>query len=260
MDIKLSNIVCNIKDYRLRNNDERTLFDWLVIKQHDFGLGKPFLHSVAQIQNATLTTKYLQKQVFAKYVGMGFLELGKETYLNNPYRTFFVKFDVLSKPEVLGQIIEPGSETYNNLISHFTHWASEQKKELKPPSKKKQKEIEAEAKAVDDLLKNFVETWNGRVDMYNNGEMTAKKPERKKVHVSTFAPSSNDKRLLTKLLRDNNVEAIMKAFMVFADMVVKGEIEPKSTLPYFLTRTDDGEFSVFIECTNRYNIDYGRGG
>ncbi len=261
MDIKLSNIVNNIKDYRLKNNDERTLFDWLVLKQYDFGLGKPFRHSVSQVQEATLTTKYLQKQIFEKFVKMGFLTLGTERYQNNPYRTFFVDFSVLTKPEILSQIIEPGSETYNNLISFFSHWASEQKKASKPLTKKQQKETEAEAKEVDNLLQSLAESWNDRVDLYNCGAITldGEKPQRTKVHVSTFAPSCKEKRLFLKLLRTYNVQAISKAFMAYADMVIREEIKPKNLLPYFLTRTDDGEFSVFKDCTNHYNINYGSG-
>lgn len=254
MDIKLSNIVNNIKDYILKNNDERTLFDWLVLKQYDFGLGKPFLHSVVQVQEATLTTKHLQKQIFGKFVSMGFLTLGMERYLNNPYRTFFVDFSVLAKPQILSQIIEPGSDTYNNLISYFSHWASEQKKALKPLTKKKQKELEAEAKAVNDLLISLVETWNSRVKMYNT-----KNPEHK-MYVSTFAPSNEDNRLFAKLRKTYNDQAIREAFIVYADMVIKDEITPKRILPYFLTRNDDGEFSLVKYCNDRFITLYRGGG
>ena len=259
MDLRLSNIVNNIKDYRLSSNDERTLFDWLVVKQYDFGLGKPFLHSVAQVQEATMTTKFLQKKIFDKFVKMGFLTLGEDRYLNNRYRTFFVDFSVLSQPEIIGQIVEPNTKTYCNLISVFYHWAKQQKKSLKPVSKKRLKEMELEAEAVENLHKNMVDMWNSRVDMYNDGEFSSgKKPERLKLHIGTFAPSSNETRLMTILLKEYAADDILQSFMVFADNTLKGRISPAHPLQYFLTR-DEGVFTVVKECNDYRMMSYDRG-
>ena len=256
MDIRLSTIVNNVKDYNMTSNDERTLFDWLVIKQYDFGLGKPFTHSVAQVQEATLTTKYIQKQTFEKFVKMGFLTLGTERYLNNPYRTYFVDFFVLSKPEIIGQLIKPETKTYCNLISVFSHWASEQKKALKPLSKKRQKEMELEAEAVEKLHTRLVGVWNSRVEKYNKGELTpGKKPAEHRLPIDTFVPSSNDKKLMTTILKEYSADAVTNAFMVFADDIFTGRISPRHPLPYFLTR-EEGVFTVMKELYDYFTMKY----
>ena len=255
MNIKLSNIVNGIKDYNLESNDERTLFDWLVIKQYDFGLGRPFTHSVAQVQEATLTTKYLQKQIFEKFVKMGFLTLGVERYMNNPYRTFFVDFSVLSQPAIIGQIIKTDTKTYYNLISVFSHWASEQKKALKPPSKKRLKEMELEAEAVENLHKQLVGVWNTRVEKYNNGELTPRKPTELRLMIDTFTPNGNEKRLMARLLKEYSADTVANAFLVFSDETLRGRINPKHPLPYFLTR-EEGVFTVVKEFNDVYMMKY----
>ena len=258
MEIHLSNFVKNIKDYKLRSNDERTLFDWLVLKQYDFGLGKPFFHSVKQVQEETLVTKYLQKQIFTKFVNMGFLTLGEERHMNNPYRTFLVTFSVLAKPEVLGSIIEPGTDTYNNLISYFVHWQKEERMNQKPLTKKRKKELEAEKSAVDALHSTLVKCWNTRVDMYNDGILTGEKPTWTKVHAQTFDPTTDERRQLGKLRNNYNDKAIENSFTVFADKVLKGEIKPDRIMSYFLTN-HDGDFSVVRDCNNYFITQYGMG-
>ena len=132
MDILLSNILNSAKNYLLESNDERMMFDWLILKQHDFGHAKPFRHSILQIKEDTKIARYTQEKITQRFVKMGFLTVGVVCHQNNPYRSFFINFSVLSKPEVLRQIVKQDTDTYNSLISNFSHWAKEQKKELKP--------------------------------------------------------------------------------------------------------------------------------
>lgn len=257
MEILLSNILNSAKNYLLKSNDERMMFDWLVLKQHDFGLAKPFRHSVPQIQEATKIARYSQEKIAQRFVDMGFLTVDVVYHQNNPYRSFFVDFSVLSKPEVLGHIVKPGTDTYNSLISNFSHWAKEQKKELKPLSKRQRKEAEADVQAVEALFPKLVEQWNERVEMYNNGELTKEKPSRVRVYVATFAPTKNAKMLMRKLRVKYPDEAIIKAFLVYADEIMKEKIKmPKSVLLYFLT-CNEGEFGVVNNCYNRYVTMYG---
>ncbi len=258
MDILLSNILISAKNYLLKSNDERMMFDWLVLKQHDFGLAKSFRHSVPQIQEETKIARYSQEKITQRFVDMGFLTVGKVYHQNNPYRSFFVDFSVLSKPELLGQLVKPGTDTYNSLISNFSHWANEQKKEMKPLSKKQRKEAETEVQAIEALFPRLVEQWNERVDMYNNGELTQEKPSRSRVYVASFVPTKNAKMLMGKLRVKYPDEAIIKAFMVYADEIMRGKIKtPKSILLYFLT-CNEGEFDVVNNCYNYYVTSYGR--
>ena len=94
--------------------------------------------------------------------------------------------------------------------------------------------------------------------MYNNGELTAEKPKRTRVHVQTFPPTKNAKKLLGKLRSVYSEEVIYKAFMAYADRALRGDIQPKnSILLYFLT-CNDGEFELVDRCYNDYACNYGR--
>lgn len=253
MEIRLATILKNLKDYLLSSTDECVLFDFLVLKQHDFGLGKPFRHSIPQVETATLIKRKTQNRILSKFSDIGFLKVGKELYQNSEYRSFFVDFSELSKPEVLGQIIRMGTETYENQLEYYQQWAKEQKAEIKPPTKKQQKALDEEAKAIDKLLASLVSVWNERVDMYNKGELTSGKIERRKVHASAFRA---DKRLLKKLRDKYSDEGVRKCFMVYADKVLKGEYKPEDTLSYFLAY-EEGEFSVASKCHDYYIRMYG---
>ena len=258
MEILLSNILNSAKNYILKTNDERMFFDWLVLKQHDFGLAKPFRHSVPQIQQDTKIARYSQEKITKRFVDLGFLTVGVVCHQNNPYRSFFVDFAVLSRPEVLEKIVRPGTDTYNSLISNFSHWATEQKKELKPLTKKQRKEAETEAQAIEALFRRLVDQWNERVEMFNNGKLTGEKPSRTKVYVATFAATKNAKILMGKLRVKYADETIVNAFLVFADEILKGRIKPpKNVLLYFLT-CNEGDFDVVNNCYNYFITSYER--
>ena len=246
------------KEYILQSNDERMMFDWLVQKQIDFGVTKPFRHSIIQVEEATRIKRKMQKLILDSFVSMGFLQISITYHDNNPYRSYFVDFSKLADPNVLGQIIRPGSEIFNHQITNYKQLAGEQKKGLKPPTKKSIKEAEKEAKAIEAMFPKLAQQWNERVDMYNNGELTSQKPARAKVHIETFSQTKNAKKLVGKLRGMYSEEVILKAFMVYADYVLTGSMQPKnSILMYFLT-CNDGEFEVVNKCYDYYGCNYGR--
>ena len=116
---KVSNIIRMARDYKL-SNDERTMFDWLVVKQEDFGLGKPFRHSFSQVEKEIHISKFMQQKIIKHFEDLGFLKKTITYFDNNRFNTFLVDFTILTKPEVLGEIVNAESKTY----SEFKKWTS----------------------------------------------------------------------------------------------------------------------------------------
>lgn len=251
MNLYLSNILKTAKDYNLQSNDERTLFDWLVVKQIDFGIGKPFRHSIPQVEEATLVKRKMQKYIFDKFEGMGFLKLDIEYYQNNPYRSFYVDFTKLSDPNILKHIVRQGTETYDYQMANYLELAKEQKQNSKPPTKKEIKNAKAKEEAIEAMFPKLSCQWNERVDMFNDGRLTGEKPSKARVH-TTFAVTKNAKKLLGKLLEAYNEEIVLKAFMVYADRVLTHKEEDiKNYLLYFLAY-EEGEFPIVSKCISIY--------
>ncbi len=253
-EIVLSNMVQMIADYKV-SNDERTLFDWLVFRQRGFGSTKPFRHSIPQVMAATNVTRYSQDKCFAHFVELGFLKLDKESFNNNVYRSFFVDYSALAKKEVLGQIVREGTETFTNMLKMFTAWAKEQAKGEKPVSKREQKIIAAKLDAVEPLLNRLSTLYADRVEKYNSGWLTGKKPNRTK-SFGKLVCTQQGKKQFVKLMEIYSGDDIYNAFMAYTDSILKGETKTDRIIPYFLTR-DDGDFVVVNRFLEHYTLDYG---
>ena len=254
-EIVLSNIVRIVKDYKV-NNDERTLFDWLVFTQRGFGVGKPFRHSIPQVKAATNVTRFSQDKLFAHFVELGFLKLGTDVFNNNTYRSFFVDYSALAKKEVLSQIVREGTETFSAMLNMFGQWSKEQAKGEKPLTKKEQKAKEAKLAAVEPLLNILNSVWKERVEMYNNGELTSSKPRRAKI-VSTLVCKPATKKALANLLNVYNNTDIRYAFAAYADDLLTGNTKTDKILPYFLTY-DEGAFVVVDRFLEYHSLNYER--
>lgn len=247
-----------VKDYRL-DNDERMMFDWLVVKQEDFGLDKPFRHSIPQVQKAIHVSRRKQEKAIRHFESLGFLTIGIDYYQNNPFRTYYVNFQALSKFEVISEIINPETETFNEFVGWVEELAISQALKQKPPSRYKQKQkAEAEEKAKKEanlLYKRLCETWNQRIDMFNKGELSdGIIPERKKRHIQ-LPINKNGLNLLYKLNTFYERDTIRHAFIAYTDKCLKGEIHPKKIFLYFLT-CEDGDFKVVEEMVNVFAMDY----
>ena len=254
----MSNIIRMAHDYLLPI-EERMMFDWLVVKQEDFGLAGPFRHSIPQVYEATGVKRYVQDKAIKRFVDMGFLTVGQDYYQNNPYRTFYVDFTILSKPEVLQRIVKAGSDTY----LAFSEWTAELSKAQvagqKPLSKTKQKALarqkEMEIESAKRLHGALCEQWRQRILMYNEGQLTKRRPERTKEY-SALPIGHNTIGLLCKLLSVYDKNSVANAFVAYADKVLKNELKPKNILLYFLT-LKDGDFVVVNEMSNYYTMNYG---
>lgn len=253
-EIVLSNIVRMIKDYKV-SNDERTLFDWLVFTQRGFGAGKPFRHSISQVERAVNVSRYVQNKFFAHFVELGFLKLGKDKFNNNEFRSFFVDYSALAKKEVLGQIVREGTETFANMLKMFTAWAKEQAKGENPVSKREQKIIAAKLDAVEPLLNRLNSLYADRVERYNSGWLTGTKPSRTK-SAAKLVCTKSAKRQFVKLMEIYSGNDIYSAFMAYTDSLLKGETKTTKIIPYFLT-IDEGDFVVADRFLEYYTLNYG---
>ena len=253
-EIVLSNIVRMIKDYQVSCH-ERTLFDWLVFTQRGFGAGKPFRHSIQQVETATAISRHLQNKTFGHFADLGFLKLGKDTFNNNEYRSFFVDYSVLVKKEVLGQIVREGTETFANMLKMFTAWAKEQAKGEKPVPKREQKIIAAKLDAVEPLLNRLSSLYADRVEKYNSGWLTGTKPKRTKSSAKLVCAQPSKKQFV-KLMEIYDNDSICNAFMAYTDSILKGETKTTKIIPYFLT-FDDGDYVVANRFMEYYTLNYG---
>lgn len=255
---KVSNILRMARDYRL-SIEERMMFDWLVVKQEHYGLEKPFRHSIPQVQEATGVARHSQEKAIIKFKELGFLVVGTEYYQNNPFRSYYVNFAKLGKPEVLSKIIKSDTETYKEFSEWINDLATAQAKKEKPLSKTKKRLLEKEKakaeKATERLYKELCDKWNARVDMYNNGELTGELPKRTKLH-DQLPIGLNGKRLLCILSTMYDSQTILNAFTVFADDCLKEKIKPRNILLYFL-KYEDGSFNVVDDLINYHALNYG---
>ena len=71
---EVSTILHFCADYKL-TPDERTLFDWLVVKQCDFGVSKSFRASIPQVQAATGVSRRKQDAALKKFILITLLHL-----------------------------------------------------------------------------------------------------------------------------------------------------------------------------------------
>ncbi len=256
---KVSNILRMARDYRL-SIEERMMFDWLVVKQEDFGLEKPFRHSIPQVQEATGIARHSQEKAMKHFTSLGFLKIGTDYYQNNPYRTYFVNFSILGKPEVLREIIKADTETFKDFSEWINELAAKQAKQEKPLSKTKQKQLEkekAKAEADTEILYNrLCETWKSRVDLYNNGELTGEMPKRTKIY-DQLPLGLNGKRLLWRLSKKYDGQTICNAFVVYADGCLIETIKPRNIFLYFL-KYEDGDFPVVDDMINYHALNYGK--
>ena len=245
---KVSNILRMAKDYKL-SIEERMMFDWLVVKQEDFGLEKPFRHSIPQVQEATGIARHSQEKAIKHFTSLGFLVVGIDYYQNNPYRTYYVNFTILQQPEILSEIIYPETRTFKE----FSGWIKELAIKQREEPTCNQKEYES-TQAIEELYDQLCKTWNERIDMYNDGELTESLPKRVKNPIQ-LPLGRNGKKLLQILSTIYNSKTIIHAFEVYADKCLTEEITPTHILLYFL-KYEGGEFEVVANMLNYFATHY----
>lgn len=255
---KVSTILNLARDYKI-SNDERALFDFLIVKQEDFGLAKPFTHSIQQIFEATHISKHMQNKIIKSFSDLGILIVSKEYVKGNPFRSFYVDFGKLALPNVLNVIIKPETLTFDCYSEWIAELAKEQAKKVKPLSKAKQRQMDLEAAKAKENSKRIYDAlcqrWKQRIEMFNDGELSGRKPKRGKSYTA-LPKNRHIMDMLSKLFLFYNSETtIVNAFTAYADSVLEEKINPDNMLAYFLTN-ENGDYTVVNSYLNTFIATY----
>ena len=94
--------------------DEVVLFEWFLFKQNCFGVHRSFHYSKPRIEADTRIGRRRQEAIIEKFQKMGFLMCVNihDSQKGSLTRNFRIDYNVLSKDEVLTQIIDKDSVLY----------------------------------------------------------------------------------------------------------------------------------------------------
>lgn len=99
-------------------------------------------------------------------------------------------------------------------------------------------------------------TYEERRVMYNNGELTDRKPKRAKSSTQLQRNKAIERKL-ARLSQTYSDISIKNAFTAYTDSVFKDEKSPDNFMNYFLSYDSTTEsFSVFEYYLNRFNSNY----
>lgn len=259
-NLQLSNILKHIENFYL-DNDQRTLLDWLIWAQKRFGLGTPFRHSLKQIEKETGVKRKKQEKTFTEFSGNGekqeksngWLELGRTQFERRSYSTFFINYKLLH--ECLMQYIALGTATFEMYDEQIRQLAEDQKKAQKPETRRQQQEQKERERKVNDLIQRLNATFKERRRMYNNGDLTGEIPTMK-YSESSLSFNRTQKRKLANAMNVYNQNDINYAFLAYYDKILIDKIHPKDILNLFLSKNEDGEFSVIDDNLSYFNLKY----
>ena len=222
--------------YYLLAPDEIIFFDWLVVKQISFKYVQ-FSYSEKRIEEETHIKRSRQEKIEEKFTQLGFLET--EVKLNkrisSHVRYFYVNLTTLYKLDILSSIIRQGTDYFHQWLDYLYYHAARQidiSKGITPKNFKLHHEI------VEDIYKSLNEIYKNRIQMYNEGKLTdSKKPPRRKTVVQLPRNVSLEGDLF-RMSKTYDSNTIQKAFLAYTDAVLKGEIQVKAFMPYFLSPKD----------------------
>ncbi|BCI64889.1 hypothetical protein [Coprobacter secundus] len=251
-DIPLCINIIRLQSYLLAP-DEVVLFDWFVVKQTSFKY-KEFHYSQARIEEETRIKRTRQNVIVSKFKELGFLSSqvreNKETRGRVNY--FKVNFEVLADKDVLSEIINENEAIFKNFMQYMKYLSSEQRKSLKS-----KKDDSFDKERAEHIYKLLNETYEKRRIMYNDGDLTEKKPQRAKSKTQLQRNKPIEKKLI-RLSQSYNNNAICHAFTAYTDSVFKGEKFPENFMNYFLSYDDTTDsFKVFEYYLNYFNLHYG---
>lgn len=237
-----------IGHYKFDSNDGIVFFDWLVMTAIWKGYTE-FTYPIHKIQKTTKVSRRQQEKYTQQFIDLGFLKVFTRSNNEGRYRSYFVDFSILKTSGVLSQIIDDTDSSFKRWI---TYHAACQKKATKASAI----EPANSSDSINATRQRLEDTYNKRISMYNEGKLTeGQKPNRlKKTTELSNTKAIKDK--IGKLLLQHSDQAIIHAFLAYADDVLRGSIKPNKILQYFLAE-EDGEFKVFDSYLNKFNMEYG---
>ena len=232
--------------YKFDSNDGIVFFDWLVMTAIWKGYTE-FTYPIQKILKTTKVSRRQQEKYTQQFIDLGFLKVFTRSNNMGRYRSYFVDFSILKTPEVLSHIIEDKD-------SSFKRWATYHATCQKKATKASAIELANNNDFINATRQRLEGTYNERIRMYNEGKLTGQKPNRlKKSTELSNTKAVKDK--IGRLLVQHSDQAIIHAFLVYADDILRGSIKPSRILQYFLAE-EDGEFKLFDSYLNKFNMDY----
>lgn len=256
-EIPLCINVLRLLDYRLAP-DELILFDWLTVKQIAFKY-KPFHYSQARVEEETRIHRTRQEVVIRQFHALGFLktDIKVNSVTRGRVRYYSVDFSVLADPDVLPEIIRPGTMLFRDFQTYFAYHAAMQKKskeeQLKPAAA-------IDREAADRIYRLLNEVYDKRRQYYNDGGLTDKvKPKRTKIAMQLQHNKPIERKLakLTDYYDDNSIK---NAFLAYVDEVLTGKKTPENLMYYFLSFDEALDcFGVVNHYLNEFTLYYTHG-
>lgn len=105
----------------------------------------------------------------------------------------------------------------------------------------------SDQQSIDSFIKNLQNTYNYRRNLASNKNVTYSK--------TSLIINNSIKYQIHELLKIKSEYDILHAFITYCDQVIKGELNPKKFLPYFLSKKF-GEYQVIDNCLENFNLYY----
>ena len=236
-------VIMNKLEHYLLPPDEVVFFEWLIEKHVYFGRQEKFHYAQRRIENETRIKRRRLDAIIRKFEEMGFVSTRIEALGTQPKVTYFY-VNISCMFRNLGRVIDSKTEYYREWDYYLYEVLFEN------PMKPKKKVN------VDKIYKLLNKTYNDRINMYNDGELTYEKPSR--IKLKTALPRSKTiDNSLTELVSVYGEDGVDNAFLAFIDQVLKENISCKRPLNYFLKK-EGGTFVVFNEYLDYYNVEYSK--
>ncbi len=225
-------------------DDEVILFDWLTIKQSLIFGYKPFYYSLERIERETRLKRRRIERVIKRFCAMGILQIATCQKSDSPGRVryFLMNFEEVNNR--LPEIIDQDSEDAKDFSNYFKALSRLQ---IRAENGKETQRERDSAERAESLYNQLNEMFWRRIEMYNSGELTDEKPDRKKV--KTELPK--DKSVLEKLKELSaryDEDTICHSFTVLCDEFLKGSKAMRNVdnlIKYFLTfKPEMNAFSI----------------
>lgn len=225
-------------------DDEVILFDWLTIKQSLIFGYKPFYYSLERIERETRLKRRRIERVIKRFCAMGILQVATCQKSDSPGRVRYFLMDFEEVNKRLPEIIDQGSDDAKDFSSYFK---SLSRLQVRTENGKETQRERDSAERAESLYNHLNEIFWRRIEMYNSGELTDEKPDRKKVKTELPKDKSVFEKLKELSARYED-STICNSFVVLCDEFLIGAKATRKVdnlIKYFLTfKPEMNAFSV----------------
>lgn len=278
--VPLSVIILSFEKYNFDffTNDEVLFFEWLVVKSKSFGL-KEFYHSAKQIHDQIGIKRDRLIVIQGKFVHLKIIDLiakppnGGFGNVTHYYVNHAKIVELLPEIYKLSENRKPFTEylqplwEYHKLLSELQHNRIIKQNSNRTLSENKEKKghesenfvfslngnktlTDQQIRDVGYLLERLGNDFAERKQLALDNGQTARKNY-------TFNPSKQVKLKIAEARQQYPDQAIIDAFVVFSDSVLKQEIFVKKNLmEYFFSTDSEGSFDVIETFNTKFALHY----